>query len=657
LLTRLAGLNISDTQLFTYVPYLALNVDAAALEVLAADPTVMYIQFDGLNVGSLYDSTVLIGAGGENGTIARGYTGAGQVVAVIDTGIDKNHPFLVGKVVDEACYGSSFVLKQYIGVGVPPAVFVTEIDILIKPNCPLDASAVTGPNTGLNCPDTGCDHGTAVAGAITGRTEDAIIETEESPGYTIKAMTGVAPETKLISIKVASKINASIKVTVASVGTSFPLCPLYGLLGYACSVAYDSDIIAGMERVYALRNTHNIAAVNVSLSSVLAPSELEIEELVQAVQNGGNLFNLYLTREECDTNNPIYRAVVEKLTSANIAVISSTGNNNLDRISAPACVSGVISVGASEVLENEQEQVWPNTNIVNFIDLMAPGVNIATSWPGNRYGRETGTSMGAAHVTGAWAVLKQIDNDASIESIRTLLRNTGVEVKDGDLAFKRIQLNAAVDQLLGTLPSPILLAPLPDLVIYKTPMVFTWSPVINATRYTLKVVDQQGQTVFRTRVDGTACTTSCTFSLDIAFKNHERYTWKVTAKSGQAKGKSEPGSFSVEYPGKPSLSYPDANVTLEGETDLTTLAWSQVENAETYRIAVFDVTDGKTRIFKQVPSEQNLSCNGSACLYTVPTELLDLIEDGRIYEWRVQASSQDGKSSSDKRRFTTNFAP
>ena len=38
---------------------------------------------------------------------ALGFTGAGQTVAILDTGVAKGHPMLKGKVVSEACYSSN----------------------------------------------------------------------------------------------------------------------------------------------------------------------------------------------------------------------------------------------------------------------------------------------------------------------------------------------------------------------------------------------------------------------------------------------------------------------------------------------------------------------------------------------------------------------
>jgi subtilisin family serine protease len=38
---------------------------------------------------------------------AQGFTGTGQVVAVLDTGVAKGHAMLAGKVASEACYSTT----------------------------------------------------------------------------------------------------------------------------------------------------------------------------------------------------------------------------------------------------------------------------------------------------------------------------------------------------------------------------------------------------------------------------------------------------------------------------------------------------------------------------------------------------------------------
>jgi subtilisin family serine protease len=59
---------------------------------------------DTLSAPTLADSVPLIGA---DVAWAAGYSGAGQAVAILDTGVDKTHPFLTGKVIAEACFSST----------------------------------------------------------------------------------------------------------------------------------------------------------------------------------------------------------------------------------------------------------------------------------------------------------------------------------------------------------------------------------------------------------------------------------------------------------------------------------------------------------------------------------------------------------------------
>ena len=81
-----------------------MEVDAAALEALASDPEVVSIEEDKLLKPMLEESVSLIGA---PRAWSQGFSGSGQTIAILDTGVDRDHPFLRGKVVSEACYSGS----------------------------------------------------------------------------------------------------------------------------------------------------------------------------------------------------------------------------------------------------------------------------------------------------------------------------------------------------------------------------------------------------------------------------------------------------------------------------------------------------------------------------------------------------------------------
>ncbi len=127
---------------FDTIPFFATVVDLNALLQLQIDPDVASIEEDEALRPSLAQSVPLIGA---PAAWAAGYTGAGWTVAILDTGVEKTHPFLSGKVVSEACYSNAG--------GIGGAVTT----------CPDGTTASTAVGSGVNC-------AAASAGAITGRT-------------------------------------------------------------------------------------------------------------------------------------------------------------------------------------------------------------------------------------------------------------------------------------------------------------------------------------------------------------------------------------------------------------------------------------------------------------------------------------------------------
>jgi subtilisin family serine protease len=207
----------SKIKRFDTIPFLALSLSPQALDILSTTPGVIDIQPDRLARPSLAHSVPLIG--GATAT-SLNITGQGQAVAVLDTGVEKTHTFLSGKVVSEACYSSN---DTYYGS--------TTV-------CPGGAQQSTAVGSGVNCPSNiaGCDHGTHVAGIVAGQNA---------------SFHGVAPSANIIAVQVFSRFPSSSGF--CSAGESY------------CALTYDSDQIRGLERVYALRGSYSIASVNMSL--------------------------------------------------------------------------------------------------------------------------------------------------------------------------------------------------------------------------------------------------------------------------------------------------------------------------------------------------------------------------------------------------------
>jgi subtilisin len=168
---------------FSTIPFTLLEVNATQLALLAADPEVVDVNEDQLAGPSLDISNPLVGA---PTAWSLGARGGGQTVAVLDTGVDKNHLFLSGKVVSEACYSTTDVPKSS------------------ESTCPGGAASSTAIDSGLPCDPTIsiCDHGTHVAGIVAGNTLAV-------SGH--GTMSGIAPDATLIAIKVFSKVTSATR--------------------------------------------------------------------------------------------------------------------------------------------------------------------------------------------------------------------------------------------------------------------------------------------------------------------------------------------------------------------------------------------------------------------------------------------------------------
>ena len=388
LLARMSSHRVSSVRKFKYIPYLAMEVDAAALEALASDPEVVSIEEDKLLKPMLEESSPLVGA---PRAWSQGFSGSGQTIAILDTGVDKYHRFLAGKVVSEACYSGG-------GSG--------------ESLCPGGVTQSTAPGSGLPCSDPdlpGCFHGTHVAGIVAGRGPD---------------FSGVARDASLISIQVFSKFESDDcsdedEEEEESEGP--------------CIRTSSTDQISGLERVLELSDDFDIAAVNMSIGS---------EEAFPGVCDSSN------SARKAAIDN--LRAVGIATIAGSGNGESSTGISSPACISSVVSVGSTDDGSSSyDGTETTRDEVSDFSNSSRELDLLAPGRWIRSSRPGYGFFRAGGTSGAAPHVSGSWAVLKSKAPNASVEQVLSALKSTGVSITDprNNVTRPRIQVDAALSAL------------------------------------------------------------------------------------------------------------------------------------------------------------------------------------------------------------------
>ncbi len=314
------------------------------LEALARRPDVAWIALDAKR-GS--DSAMQSQAPEElihsDAANSLGFTGKGQTVAVLDTGVDQS-------------------VADLGGGGFPNAKVVGGLNVN-EPSAP---------------PSDCVGHGTSVASIIAGAG-------------------GVAPDAKIVAVKV------------------FPGCEEF---------AFDSMILTGLDFAISHRAEFGITVLNMSLGGSAT----------------GDASNLGF----CDGIEPQFSEPIDAATAAGIVVTVAAGNSaTSNQISAPACLSSAVSVGAVYPTASSgfdwgtcsDTAIVPGTptcfsNSASNLTLLAPGAfwNVPTA--GGQIVSFSGTSAAAPAAAGAVALVRQARPGISPSTAVSILRATGRPVTD-----------------------------------------------------------------------------------------------------------------------------------------------------------------------------------------------------------------------------------
>lgn len=386
ILDRNRSRNFRNVQSYRNLPHMALITDYDGIQALLNDPGVRNVTLNKLSSPHMNASNEIIGS---PVVWDLGYTGEGIGVAVLDTGVDKNHDHFGGRVVAEACFSGGW-------------------DVYSSSLCPGGTAEEFGDGTGDDCAYSsvsGCGHGTHVAGTVAGSSTNSGRE-----------INGVAKDADIIAIQVFSLFD--YEHTSEPCGSS---------ADRDCVLSYSSDQIAALDWLYDEATGFNLVSANMSLGS-------------------GD----YDT--ECDALFPSIKNAMEQLKAINVATIVSSGNSGYkDAIAAPACISTAVSVGSTQTDKYSggncctEDDISGFSNSANFLDLLAPGHFIESARPDNQYEPIAGTSMAAPHVAGAWALYRQAFPDASVDDVLAALQGHGTPLTDVNaITTPRLQIDASM---------------------------------------------------------------------------------------------------------------------------------------------------------------------------------------------------------------------
>ncbi len=160
--------------------------------------------------------------------------------------------------------------------------------------------------------------------------------------------------------------------------------------------------------------------------------------ILYAVDNGAEIINMSFGKDFSPHKAWVDDAILyaEK---KGVLIIHAAGNDAKDidvasnypskKIKSKFIASNMLEIGASNLSKNEQLAADFSNYADTAVDFFAPGVNILSTYPDNKYKAESGTSFSAPITTGVASLVKSYYPNLNYKELKYALVNSVVKFK------------------------------------------------------------------------------------------------------------------------------------------------------------------------------------------------------------------------------------
>lgn len=163
--------------------------------------------------------------------------------------------------------------------------------------------------------------------------------------------------------------------------------------------------------------------------------------IIWATDNGARVINLSLGNY-ADAN--FLHDAIKYAFDRDVVLVAASGNDNTETPGYPAAYPEVLAVGATDHLKRRASF----SNYGHYIDVVAPGQNIASTFPGSQYAAMSGTSMASPHVAALAALIRSVNpllkNTEVMEIIKQTAEDLGDMGKDPYFGHGQIDIKKAL---------------------------------------------------------------------------------------------------------------------------------------------------------------------------------------------------------------------
>ncbi|WP_309123414.1 S8 family peptidase [Paenibacillus sp.] len=173
------------------------------------------------------------------------------------------------------------------------------------------------------------------------------------------------------------------------------------------------------------------------------------EGIVWATDHGAKVINLSLGNY---ASASFLHDAIRYAFDRDVVLIAATGNDNTSQPGFPAAYPEVLAVSAT----NQQQEKASFSNYGDYVDVVAPGENIASTYTENQYAALSGTSMASPHVSALAALIRSVNPSLKNTEVYDIMRKSAVDLgaagKDAYFGYGQINVPRALQLATGQQP-------------------------------------------------------------------------------------------------------------------------------------------------------------------------------------------------------------